>query len=163
MTGEGHPVPFLDRPDDETLTFMTSSNRRKMRNIKQSRWVWVQYALEDFDSSKRWVRRSIAGNPFAPQIFLGQNSSPDFAQECQEYPVLVLGRGGQEWAEDFQKAAKKFYAVKVELVWYDDSKVEHSNTRTFRTLWPHPNFFSICFRGWNKCGLPLRTIGELLF
>ena len=34
MTGEGQIVPLLEQSDDSTLVFMTSSNRRKMRDIK---------------------------------------------------------------------------------------------------------------------------------
>ena len=41
----GQPVPLVEREDKSTLSFFTSSNRRKIENSKQSNFSWVRYSL----------------------------------------------------------------------------------------------------------------------
>ena len=141
ITEEGHPVPLLDQSDDSTLTFMTSSNRRKMQDIKQSRWTWVQYTLEDFDSSQAWVRKSVAGNPFAEQIYWDKIRPQVLVRKVASVNFWFRDVEKKEWVEDLQNISGKLYAIKVELNWYDVNDIEQTNTRVFRVLWPHPNFF----------------------
>ena len=147
VTAEGHPVPFLDKSDDGTLTFMSSSNRRKMQDIKQSRWVWVQYALEDDGSSQAWVRKSIAGNPFVEQLYWDQIRSQVLLRKVASVHFWFWDVEKKEWVEELQSLKKKVYAMKVELTWYDANNIEQSNTRVFRTLWPWPNFFFDLLQG----------------
>ena len=153
VTKEGHPVPLFEHPDDETLVFMTSSHRRKMEDVKQSRWAWVQYTVEDFDSdedsgsSKMWVRRSIASNPFAPEVYWDKIRPQILVKNIESVRFLFWNARDKEWVENFPSIEGKLYAVKVELVWFDADSVEQSNTRVFRVLWPHPNFFFNLLQG----------------
>ena len=141
ITKDGHPIPLVEQSDGETLTFMSSSNRRKMEDIKQSRWIWVQYTLEDFDSSQAWVRRSVAGNPFVEQIFWDEIRPQVLVKKVKSVNFWFWDVEKKEWVEDLQSIEGKLYALKLELTWYDVNDVEQINTRVFRALWPHPNFF----------------------
>ena len=147
MTSDGHPIPILEHPDDETIMFMTSSNRRKMEDSKQSRWAWVQYTLEDSDSSKIWVRRSVVGNPFAPQVYWDKVRPQVLVKNIVSLEFWFWDVDRKEWVEDFERVEKKLYAVKVKLVWLDAGDIEQTNTRVFRILWPYPNFFYNLLQG----------------
>ena len=149
VTAGGYPVPFLERADDSTLTFMTASNRRKMQDVKQARWAWVQYTLEDSDSDPHqvWVRKSLSGNPFAEQIYWDDIRSQVLLRRIKEVNFWFWDVAKKEWVEDLQESAKKLYAVKVELLWYDANDIEQTNTRVFRALWPYPNFFFELLQG----------------
>ena len=146
VTVEGHIVPLLEFGDD-TLTFLTSSNRRKMQDVKQSRWAWVRYTLEDSDSSVAWVRRSIAGDPFSPQIYWDKIRPQILVRNVKSIKFWFWDVQGKEWAEQTPDNEEKVHAIKVELVWLDNDEVEQSNTRVFRVLWPHPNFFFNLLQG----------------
>ncbi len=43
---DGLPIPLFSLEDKNNFTFFTSSNRRKLKNIKQSHFAWVQYSFE---------------------------------------------------------------------------------------------------------------------
>ena len=147
LTEEGYPVPFLEQSDDHTLSFMTSSNRRKMQDVKQSRWVWVQYTLEDSDSFQTWVRKSMASNPFAERISWEDIRSQVLLKKVKSIAFWFWDIDKKEWVEELNDSAKKIYAIKVELIWYDVNDIEQSNTRVFRVLWPYPNFFFELLQG----------------
>ena len=152
ITQEGHPVPLFEQSDDSTLSFMTSSNRRRMQDVKQSRWVWVQYTLEDFNSSQVWVRKSMASNPFVERISWEDIRSQVLLKKVKNVTFWFWDIDKKEWVEELKDSAKKVYAIKVELIWYDANDIEQFNTRVFRALWPYPNFFFELLQG----GFPQR-------
>ena len=141
LSKDGHPVPLLEQVDDNTLSFMTSSNRRKMQDIKQSRWTWVQYTLEDSDSSNVWVRRSSASDPFSPRVDWDKVRPQVLVKKVKEIQFSFWDVRNKDWVESLSEVAENLYAVKIDLVWLDANDGEQSNTRVFRVLWPHPNFF----------------------
>ena len=142
VTGEGHPIPLLEHSDKETLMFMTSSNRRKMEDVKQSRWAWVQYTLEEVDSVFTWVRRSTAEDPFAPNLDWGELRPQILVKNVKDIIFKFWDVEKKDWIEGWDDdTGKKLYAVRVELNWIDANEIEQTNIRVFRVLWPYPNFF----------------------
>ncbi|MEC7181539.1 MAG: hypothetical protein VXW15_02405, partial [Bdellovibrionota bacterium] len=44
-SSDGLPIPLID--DDKGFAFLTSSNKRKFENVKQSQYAWVRYSLRN--------------------------------------------------------------------------------------------------------------------
>ena len=142
MTDDGHPIPRLEHPDESTLVFMTTSNRRKMQEVKQARWSWVHYSLEDVDSGTAWVRKSTAANPFAPQMNWDEVRPQVLMRNVKSILFKFWDVDKKEWVEDWEDdPQKRLYAIKVALTWVDANEVEQTSIRAFRALWPYPNFF----------------------
>ena len=142
VTEEGHPIPQFDHSDKETLAFMTSSNRRKMEDIKQSRWAWVRYTLEDVDSVPSWVRRSTAEDPFAANMDWDEIRPQTLVKNVKSILFEFWDVEKKEWVEEWDDDLEnRLYAIRVELVWLDSNEIEQTTTRAFRVLWPYPNFF----------------------
>ena len=94
-----------------------------------------------------WIRRSTSGDPFAPQIYWDKIRPQVLMRNVKSIQFWFWDVQDKEWVENLPEEVEKLYALKVELIWFDVNEVEQSNTRVFRVLWPHPNFFFNLLQG----------------
>jgi len=150
VTYTGIPIPVISLEDKSELVFFTSSNRRKIKNSKQSHYSWVRYSLEadesDIDEE--------AGEKKA-QILIRQQYTTDVYQkkpiDWDDVKRQVLLRKvisvkfefwnpkNKKWTDSLSSITNGeslIHAVKVELKYFDYNNIEVVNLRMFRPLYP---------------------------
>lgn len=153
VSKEGLPIPRFYSPEKDSFEFFTTSNRRKVENLKQSHFAWVRYGLADQEDDPEAEE-----NPNIPKSlksFVRYFSAEDPYNEKRIEPdrvrAAVLLRNVsklefQFW--DFQKrkwetslrsipnGESLIRGVKILITWYDSTGFERSTSRIFRTHWP---------------------------
>lgn len=143
-TEEGDPIPTIENPDQNTLIFMSSANRRKIQDIKQSRLLWVRYTLRKSESEDSplfdLIRISTANDPFAQRLDWEPLRKQVLLDGVESLDFQFWNQKRKEWEENLRNLPKgqALAALKVILRWKDDSGKEYKNTRVFRPLWPSP-------------------------
>jgi prepilin-type N-terminal cleavage/methylation domain-containing protein len=152
-TKHGYPVPRIDN-DRGTLSFLTSSNRRKFEDIKQSHYAWVKYSLrnstlkterEELNAIKdlapyELVRTFIAGDIYNRDFDWKKKKSYLLLRYVKKLKFQFWHSKRKKWVDRLrelpQKDAEVLRAVKITIVWVSKDKVENKVTRVSRPLWP---------------------------
>jgi prepilin-type N-terminal cleavage/methylation domain-containing protein len=158
LSYESLPVPIFQKPDKSTLIFLTSSNRRKLKNTKQSHFAWVKYSLLDEASiPNRDETIDDELKPKEPTSVLVRNVLTDNIYDAKEIDwddvktqvlfrkVLKLtfefwNNKTQKWAEslDIIKDGNHLIrGLKVTIKYLDPSNVEKTTIRVLRPLFPN--------------------------
>lgn len=153
-TKHGYPVPRIDN-DRGTLSFLTSSNRRKFEDIKQSNYAWVKYSLrnstlkterEELNAIKdlapyELIRTFIAGDIYNRDFDWTKHKSHLLMRYVKKLKFQFWHSKRKKWVDRLrelpQKDAEVLRAVKITIVWVDKDKVENKVTRISRPLWPY--------------------------
>lgn len=149
------PIPAIKNPDKSTLAFLTSANRRRIKNAKRSQYAWIRYSIRE-TSLKEEERRQ--GGDF--DLIRQFSSSHPYAKELdwEKVKEQLLLRHVKEMEFSFWSEARKEFvssleeirgdrdenenlirALKLKLTWINANGNESSIARSFRPLWP---FFS---------------------
>lgn len=150
---DGHPVPIFKLEDKNTLTFFTTSNRRKFKNIKQSNFAWVRFKLEKLASSrdsdsddnerntKSLVRYFYPDNPFsAGPIPWDDLKGQVLLRNIEDIKFELWDREQRKWQENMDvipNGAHKIQGLKVTLNWLDKDANKYEFVRILRPLQPH--------------------------
>lgn len=157
LSKEGLPVPRFYSPEKNIFEFFTSSNRRKIENVRQSNFAWVRYGLTDmtpeqqkenedekgaqipkslknltrwFDPSDPWGTKRIDVENVKGGILLEN-------VEALEFSFWDMQR--KKWENNLrtiQNGESVIRGVKVFITWYDSQGVKRSAERIFRNHWP---------------------------
>lgn len=158
---DGLPIPLLQRPEKSTFIFFTTSNRRKVKNSKQSHFAWVKYELQPAqdpsdDESEGEVLSGFQNAPPADSKILVRKmfTSNVYSRDEIEWDNLkaqVLMRKvislvfefwnpkTKKWVENLDvipSGASILHALRVTMKFYDSDNVEVTTVRIFRTLFP---------------------------
>lgn len=145
------PIPIFSIEDKETLTFFSMSNRRKFRETKQSRYAWVQYALdsiekdEDIEDSKQTgkalIRKIVADNVFdSEEIRWDKVKSQILLRNVEKIKYEFWNPETKKWVENIDtiKDGKHILkGLKVTLDWLDLNGFKKSFVRIFSPLFPN--------------------------
>jgi len=160
VSQEGLPIPKYYFTDKSTFEFFTTSNRRKVQNVKQSHFAWVRYALapqeEDPDEEK-------PENPGAASVPKNLRSLIRYFYPDDPYddkridPDSDLVKGAvllrnveslefQFWNLDTRKWETSLSTIKngqsllrgvrMLITWYDNNGVKRTADRIYRNPWP---------------------------
>jgi prepilin-type N-terminal cleavage/methylation domain-containing protein len=145
----GDLIPALVNPDKNTFGFMTSSNRRKVENSRQSRYAWVLYTLrstekerEDTKAENELVRTFIPDDIYVrdfewektrEQVLLRNIKSLEFSFWNQETKKYVSS------LKELNQDKNTVRGVLLTLTWVDRNEVEQEVSRAYRTMWPRFN------------------------
>jgi prepilin-type N-terminal cleavage/methylation domain-containing protein len=148
VTKSGHPVPLVSLEDKNELIFMTTANRRKIQDSKQSRFAWIRYALKASETESEsgsdkggndLVRSITPFNPFEGEV--------DW-DKVKEYVIMknVESLSFSFWnakREKFVTSTKELdedpnliRMIKMEMVWIDTNGNEEEVSRIYRPNWP---------------------------
>lgn len=155
-TKNGMLIPQFQSEDKSTLVFLTTSNRRKIADTKESRYAWVKYSVRRTDNSKKekdernlntigdseLIRQSIATNIYTndlnwndvkAQVVLSNVKSVEFSfwdERSKKYVNSI---------QDLNENRNSIRAIKLKLVWVDESNHEQKIEKIFRILYPYFN------------------------
>lgn len=151
---EGLPIPLFQKPEKSTIILFTSSNRRKLKNTKQSYYGWVKYSLINADDAPNGSDEYQDGNESRFVLVRHFASSDIYNSEPIDWDELktqVLFRkvikmnfelwneSTQKWTEniDIIKDGKNLIrGLKLTLTFLDPSNIEKTTIRIFRPLFP---------------------------
>lgn len=151
----GLVVPQFLSPDKSTLIFYTSSNRRKVADTKESRYMWVKYSLRPEETDKnsndnskktqstyQLVRQVIGTNIYSsdlnwndvkPQVLMDSVKSLEFSfwdERAKKY---------QSSLQDLNENKNAVRALKMSLIWVDENDHEQIIEKTYRIIQPYYN------------------------
>ncbi|WPU64015.1 PulJ/GspJ family protein [Peredibacter starrii] len=159
VSKEGYPIPRFYSPDKSTFEFFTSSNRRKLQNMKQSHFAWVRYALaaqQELPSDegkeenpnvpkslRSLVRYYTADDPYSDKrINIDDVDRVKGAVllrnvEALEFQFWNLNR--RKWETNIKtvpQGESVLHGVRMLVTWYDSAGNKRTTSRIFRTHWP---------------------------
>ncbi len=143
ITETNHPIPAIINDNMTDIMFMTSNNKRKFENAKQSNYAWVRYFLEEDESNLKILKRQfIASNIYSGEFDDESIKSHTLATNIKSLSFLYWDQEKSKFADslkyvDYSKSPLKL--IKIILVWVDKNEVEHEIIRTYRSLWPYFN------------------------
>jgi prepilin-type N-terminal cleavage/methylation domain-containing protein len=154
----GLPIPVLQNSDKTTLILFTSSNRRKIKNAKQSHFAWVKYELESEDLSKENEDRVAQGlaeipgktNKLIRKIYTKDIYNKDEVDwddvKSQVLMHKIISLKYEFWNPKTKKwvasldlikdGSNIIYGIRLLLQYLDPSSIEVSTVRVFRPLYP---------------------------
>jgi len=156
---DGYPVPNNTLEKKESFVFFSMSNRRKVKNIKQSYFSWVKYELvnkreidrEIDDSASQREDSQGADNILVRKVIANDVFNSEYL-EWDKVKAQVLLRHIQKINFEFWNPATRKWTdnlstikdgkhlirgVKVTLNWVDYTGVEREFIRVFRPLFPN--------------------------
>lgn len=128
------PIPTY-KGDNHHFIFFSSSNRRKMANIQQSHFTWIQYQLFD-DKLKRFV---FPEDPYGPYRFKIDEIRGDIMMEKVKSIQFEYWEPMQKkFIENLWEHVKyPLRAIRVTIVWFNTKNIEQKSIRIFQSLWPN--------------------------
>ncbi len=155
-TKNGMIIPQFQAEDKSTIVFLTTSNRRKVLDSKESRFTWIRYSLrkseksdDDGDSKasnskadQELVRQTISSNIYTSelnwsdikaQVLLYQVKSADFSywdERTKKYVNSLL---------DLNENKNTIRSIKLDLTWIDENDHEQKIEKVYRILTPYFN------------------------
>lgn len=146
VNDKGLPIPSLTNPDKNSIVFFTSSNQRKMQNVKQSRFAWVRYSLrnstrEDKKDSApyEFVRSFTANNPYSGEFDWDPVPAHVLLRNVKSLEFLFWHKARSKFVSSLKELddTSKIRILKIKLTWVDSIDLEHDVERTFRAQWPY--------------------------
>jgi prepilin-type N-terminal cleavage/methylation domain-containing protein len=152
----GMIIPQFESTDKSTITFLTTSNRRKIAEVKESRFTWVRYSMRrseknddepigdraPIEAENELVRQTISTDIYASnlnwsdvksQILMTQVKSIEFSfwnDRTKKFTTSVL---------DLNENKNAIHSIKMQLVWMDEDNHEQKVEKIFRILHPYYN------------------------
>ena len=158
---EGLPVPIFENPEKDELIFLTTSNRRKIANSKQSRFAWVRYSLAPDEFENDEIAVGETGNPTEGNIEGGGNAlvrqiyntdifSPNdipwndvktqvLLRRVESFKFEFWNPQTQKFVENLdtiKNGVHRIYGIKVSVSFFDVLGIERYTERIYRPLFP---------------------------
>jgi prepilin-type N-terminal cleavage/methylation domain-containing protein len=143
------PVPLYKYEDKTTITFFTNSNRRKLKNIKQSNYAWVQYTLDtddDISSSEEGVAKGILVRKFMPNDVFNPESidwsnvkSQVLLRNVEKVLWEFWNPETRKWVDNLdliKNGNHLIRGIKLTFEWVDPDGIVVPFIRVFRPLYP---------------------------
>jgi len=149
VTNNGLLVPVFEAEDKDTIVFLSTVNRRKVRDIKQSNYVWIKYDLRNSsitdDDKKRpdgdyeIIRYFNANDPYKEE-FDWDNVKPQLLlRHVKELQFTYWHSERRKWVDTTRELPSKDKVVRgigVKLVWIDNTGNPREINRIVRVNWP---------------------------
>ena len=153
-TKNGKLIPQFQSPEKSTVIFFTSANRRKVQDIKESRFVWVKYSLRKMEkedgeeeSTKRdgeyeLIRQTITTNLFVNELDWSNPKAQVLMEHIKNLEFSFWDMRTKKFSTsilDLNESKNYPRALKMNLTWVDENNHEQFIVKTFRPLNPYFN------------------------
>jgi prepilin-type N-terminal cleavage/methylation domain-containing protein len=146
-------IPTVVNEDQQSLVFLSTSNRRKSLNSEQSRFAWIRYTLASIETNDpddelpegrlgtmQVMRSAQANDPYRRDFNWDQVRSYSLLKGVKEFRFEFWDRDNKRFVDllrGLPKDALSPRLLKVSFTWVAPDGVEHFFTRTFRPLFPY--------------------------
>jgi prepilin-type N-terminal cleavage/methylation domain-containing protein len=152
VTVNGLLVPVYEAEDKDTIIFLSAVNRRKVRDIKQSNYVWIKYDLRSStiteDDKKRTdgdyeiIRYFNANDPYK-EDFDWDNTKPQLLlRHVKELQFSYWHSERRKWVDTIRELPSKdniIRGISLKLVWIDNYGAPQEVNRIIKINWPYFN------------------------
>jgi prepilin-type N-terminal cleavage/methylation domain-containing protein len=149
ITRKGIPIPVVLNEAKDELGFMTSLNKRRMANAKQSRFAWVRYSLrnsekrEDDERKERGeyelVRQYSADNPFMIDFDWDEVKAHTLLKDVASLSFHYWDSQKRRWVDSIREInadPNLIRIIKVKLSYVDRMGNREDLERILRSQWP---------------------------
>lgn len=152
-TKNGLLIPQFISDDKSSIQFLTTSNRRKITNSKESRYAWIKYSLQasiDEDDKKNGgydlVRQILPVNIYGKEVTAILKDPHSEHARAQVILTHIKSLEFSFWDErtkkyvsslqDLNENKNLIRSIKLEMVWVDENHHEQKLDKNFRILYP---------------------------
>lgn len=127
------PIPSFVG-DSHHFIFYSNSNRRKMADVEQSQFTWIQYQLIN-GALKRFV---FPEDPYSAQrINIDEIRGDTMMENIKELQFAYWEPTQKKYIDRLWEHVKyPLRSIRVSINWINNKNVEQSSTRIFNSLWP---------------------------
>ena len=146
VSRKGEPIGVILNEDKDSLIFSTMSNRRKIQDAKEGRFAWVKYSLgkispegEEPMKGEELIRNFSALNPYSKEVDWENTESQVLLQNVKSIIFEFFDKSKEKWVSKLDETGldqETPRAIRIKLVWINESGNEMEFTRSFRPLWP---------------------------
>jgi len=142
VTKSGVPIPLIQNENKSSLSFFTSSNRRKFENAKQSHYAWVSYELRSSAKKKNLyelVRKYSPSNPFVKEFNWDEIKTHILFDGIKSMTFEFWNNKKEEWVEGLKELSNQliFRLIRLKIIWIDTLNSENVREQSFRVQWPY--------------------------
>jgi len=120
------------------LTFLSAGHIRKIEDIKQSNYEWIEYSLDSKDKQYNIVRKVEANDIFEEDLF--KNSHAEIVLENVKKLEFLFWNVKKKKFTDYRSLSSleknKWRAIQVKITWINSDEKEIEETRVYRPIWP---------------------------
>lgn len=152
LSFSGLPAPIVRTPKKGSFVFFTASNRRKIKNAKQSNFSWVKYEILPDNLSDE--EKEIIGVPtqmLVRRVFANDVYTPDQIDWDEVKPQVLLHKildikfefwdyQKEKWNQNLdviQLGINVIRGVRLTVKYLDPTNEELTSVRIFRPLFPY--------------------------
>ena len=151
---EGLPIPKFFLREKNDLLFLTTANRRKLENQRQSHFMWVRYYLGDVvvqddkvgageeRTVKALLRQTFIDDPWAKEdIPIEDTRSSVVLENVEKLEFALWDPKTKKWTENTQAITdgeSLWRGLQVTVTWKDSAELERTTVRWFRPQWSAP-------------------------
>ena len=143
------PIPVIQNEDKGSITFLTSKNRRLIKNTKVSNFAWIRYRIvqtQNEDGSERneeapysLTRTSVSKNVFSNDIKLENTKEHILLENIKDFSFEFWDSKRKKFVENIlelhqTKSAPMLF--KILLVYVSKDGQEYHEKRLIRPIWP---------------------------
>lgn len=147
---EGLPIPkFLLREKNEII-FLTTANRRKLEDQKQSHFMWVRYYVGESTiqeegageekTVKSLMRQVFPEDPWAKEeLTIDTTRSAVLLENVENVEFTFWNKATKKWESNLSTiidGEALWRGMQVNLTWFDSKGQERKASRWLRPLWP---------------------------
>jgi len=149
ITENGLLVPVFEAEDKDTIIFLSTVNRRKIRDIKQSNYVWIKYDLRSStitdDDKKRVggdfeIIRYFNANDLYREDFDWDNVKPQLLlRNVKSLEFTYWHSERRKWVDTPKELPSKdniIRGISLKLVYIDKSGAPIEVNRIIKINWP---------------------------
>ncbi len=155
-TKSGLIIPQFQSTDKSTLTFLTAANRRKIAEVKESRYAWVKYSLRHTEKPQgevedknlntkgeyELIRQSISTNIYSNDLNWGDVKAQVLLTGIKSLEFSFWDERSKKFVtsiQDLNENKNSIRSLKMELVWIDENNHEQKISKVYRILQPYFN------------------------
>ena len=153
-TKNGKLIPQFQSTEKSSVIFFTAANRRKIQDLKESRFAWVKYSLrkmekeegaEDVqkrDGEYELIRQTITTNLFGNELDWSNVKAQVMMEHVKDLEFSFWDMRTKKFSTsilDLNELRNNPRALKMNLTWIDENNHEQTIVKTFRPLNPYFN------------------------
>lgn len=152
----GMIIPQFRSEDKSTLVFLTTSNRRKIADVKESRFTWVRYTLKASEKNEDetlndntpnagqndLVRQTISTDIFRSDLNWSDVKGQVLMSHVKSIEFNFWDERNKKFAAslmDLNENKNAIRSLKMNLVWVDENNNEQKIEKIYRILHPYFN------------------------
>lgn len=150
VSHEGFPIPIFTDEEKSEIIFLTMSNRRKIKNTKQSRFTWVRYSLTAPDATddeelegKVLIREILPNDVFGNEdIDWDDVKNQTLLKGVTKLVFEFWDMKKKKWNDNLKNLAKeggiiRGLRIKINYLLPSDPENELYSERIFRPMFPY--------------------------